>query len=110
MSVAVKKAQWTRTEDGRLVLDPAPVIVETITLDVFERGMLLLGIDPDAALSGSVDWSEVRRPPLKRAQAFLELALENADAYALREMEADRADAFLAIVTGHFIEAARGNW
>lgn len=77
-----------------------------MTLDVFERGCLLLGLDPDAVLAGHVDPASLRRPPLARGARFLKVVLENGEAYDLASMEPVQVDALLGVVTAHFIWAS----
>ncbi len=99
-------AKWKRHKDGTVSLRPKPRLLEPITVDMFGKGCRLLGLDPDAVLEGSQQLADVPRPPLKSAEAFLDLVLQNASAYALGRMPVDRADVLLATVTAHFIWAS----
>jgi len=94
------------TEGQSLELDPPLELIEPedITLDVMQRGCLLLGIDADDVLAGrEVELPE--HPPLATAQLFFDLAVENSEEYDLQEMQYGRARAVLGVVADHFITA-----
>jgi hypothetical protein len=99
------QAQWTEGGEG-LELDPPLELIEPedITLDVMQRGCLLLGIDADDVLAGR-DVELPEHPPLATAQLFFDLAVENSEAYDLKEMQYGRARALLGVVAEHFINA-----
>lgn len=96
-----------KEEDGRLVLDPPLEIVpkSKITLERMTEACACVGVDVDRVLAGKeVELPEV--PPAATASRFLELALENADAYDIHAMQWVRAKALLAAALAHFIDAS----
>ena len=101
---------WTYTEDGderRLQLETDLQVIqpEDITLDIMTRGCALLGIDADDVWAQR-DIELPERPSLPRAQAFFSLVVENSDEFDLAEMQWSRAQALLAVVVDHFINAS----
>lgn len=92
----------TFIQDGdRVRLQPAPV-ARPITADVVERACHVLGLDFDRVLAGDQDFGTVAAPPLSRGRAFLEVVLENAEAYDLWRMPLDYARATLEVVAANF--------
>lgn len=86
-------------------LRPKPRL-RKLTYDVFERGCLALGLDPDKILQGDIVINELRDPTIAEAEAFLGIVLRNAGSYDLRRMALDRAIAFTSVVIADFLMAS----
>ena len=98
-------AQWRqrRTKDGYILeIKPAPV-VKDITFDIFERGCLLLGIDPDELLTGEFDTRDLPEPPLAKTKEFLSLVLTKPELYDVGSWEPDKARYFVSMVAVSFM-------
>ena len=99
-----------------LELDPPLELVdkENISLRDVSRLCQLLNksseqeVDVDHILQGK----PVRFPEqvgLRQAHEFMDLMLENAQAYDIEAMPAYQVQALLGVMTDHFISASRGN-
>jgi hypothetical protein len=91
-----------------LTLDPPLELIDgdDLTLRQMELGCYWMNIDPDRVLQGKeVDLPH--RPPLKHAERFLDLMLDNAGEYEIATMPAWQVDAMLGVVVDHFIRASR---
>jgi hypothetical protein len=69
----------------------------------FERVCLVLGLDPDDVISGTVSLQAARvRDPHQEGPVLLELILENHEAIDLSRFTQEAAEVFLAEVLAHF--------
>lgn len=100
-----KRAKWkSQRSNGRrfFVIKPAPVI-KRITFDRFERGCLLIGIDPDDLIAGNLNAETLPDPPIHEAQKFVDLVVTRPELYRLSEWRTDLAILFTGIVAANFI-------
>ena len=86
------------------LLDP-----EEITLDVFERGCFLLGVDPDQWLMSDDPEPLPDEVPLAHWLGFFELICENDEAYDLQQMPTSHAKILLGVCADHFRRASSGS-
>lgn len=94
------------SDDDILELDPPLELIEAqeVTGEVFERGCLLLEIDPDDVLAGR-EVELPKHPKLEHTWQFFELVVENSDEYNLAQMQVGRLKSVLAVAADHFMSA-----
>lgn len=100
-----KQRMKGRDTDGRedlhvTTLKPDPIL-KTITLDVAEEGLRLLGVSLDDLIAGR----EVHpQPPIDpgKGEKFLRVVLVNAGEYNIRAMPIDTAGAILSVIGAEF--------
>lgn len=81
-TVTAPKGVTVKPGERTIRLDPPPVL-KTITFDLADRGLQLLGVQIDSLLSGE----EVRaQVPVTKGKEFLQVVLENFDDYQFGEM------------------------
>lgn len=100
-----KVAKWRqrRTKTGKVwIIEPEPVL-KNLNFDRFERGCLLLSIDPDSLLTGEFNAAELPEPSLKNARDFLDVVLTKPELYKLEEWSVEFVKIFLGIVASNFI-------
>lgn len=78
--------------------------LKPITLERFERGCLLLGVDPDRVRLDLGDaWKDLDWPPLSRMQEFIDLVVENNRLLRLDEMELTGVHDNVGMVAAFFL-------
>ncbi len=102
------QARWKKRKGGVLELKPSPKL-KPITLDIFERGCYLIGVDPDKFLAGEDVLSKYPEIPLANSDDFLRLVLCNYGAFRdWKQWPLDVSQTVLALIAANFLVASRG--
>jgi len=102
------RARWKKRKGGVLVLKPSPKL-KPITLDIFERGCYLIGVDPDKFLAGKDVLSKYPEIPLANSDDFLRLVLRNYESFRdWKQWPLDVSQTVLALIAANFLIASRG--
>lgn len=106
----MRLAKWEKkeTREGvELTLSPNPVI-KTVTYDVFDKGLTLLGVDTDKVLAGKIALSSYVELPRENIDTFFFVVLENYQAFRnWRDWPPDVAAVAAEMIAANFIVASR---